>query len=110
MRGLAVMFVSMVFLLMCAPVNCHEANGALKGVVLLADGAPAEGARVIEQEGGDGKHPHAALTDDHGRFTFPRVSPGAYDLRAYYQSTWTTWELNERVKAGKETEVTLRLP
>jgi len=111
MRILAVVFAAAALLFLSDMVNSREYNGTLKGVVLLKDGQPAAGARVMEEEDdGDGSHPHAMLTDGEGRFAFVRVSPGAYRLKAYYHDTWSAWIKQQRVRAGKDTEVTLRMP
>jgi hypothetical protein len=111
MRLLAVVFVAISLLLLSDMVNSREYNGTLKGVVLEANGHPAVGARVIEEEDdGNGSHPHAMLTDGAGRFEFVRVSPGAYRLKAYYRDEWSEWAKQQRVKSGKDTEVTLHMP
>ena len=96
--------------LVTAPANPRDVTSTIEGVVYGLDDKPVPSARVIVQESGNGEHPHAALTDVEGRFSFQRFLPGAYDLRASYLGIWSPWEKNVRLQTGKSTKVTLRIP
>lgn len=83
--------------------------GTLAGTVYGANGKPVAGARVTSQSA-DGKMPQATTTNQQGRFFFPDLDHGYYDVRAYSNGAWTEWQHNIEVKTGKQTEVKLRLP
>ena len=68
--------------LVAAPAIPRDVTSTIEGVVYGLDDKPVASARVIVQESGNGEHPHAALADQEGRFSFQRFLPGAYDLRA----------------------------
>jgi protocatechuate 3,4-dioxygenase beta subunit len=82
--------------------------GRLAGRVLGPNGAPVAGARVTV-ETSDGRHPHATSTDRQGRFSFPNILAGPYDARAYRGGSWSEWQHNVIVHAGKTTDITLRI-
>jgi protocatechuate 3,4-dioxygenase beta subunit len=108
MKSICATLLIAAMLLTARPLTPHEHLGTLEGTVLRADGKPLEGARVTTEQA-EGAHPHATLTNSDGRFFFPRLSPGLYNLRAYYKGTWSEWERNAEVKVGKGTDVTLRI-
>jgi Carboxypeptidase regulatory-like domain len=54
--------------------------------------------------------PKSTLTNEDGRFFFPQLENGYYDVRAYHAGAWTTWKHNIEVKIGKQTDVKLKLP
>ena len=83
-------------------------TGTLEGVVLDAKGTPVPGASVTLQTS-YGSHPHAARADSHGHFQFLRFERGQYDLRAFSNGNSSDWLQRVLVRAGKTTEVTLRL-
>ena len=87
----------------------HVYNGTLAGVVVNESGAPVAGARVTVQQA-DGHHPHAKLTNASGKFTFANILGGMYDIRAYKDGVWSSWERNVVLKAGKTIEVRLEIP
>jgi uncharacterized GH25 family protein len=87
----------------------HVYNGTLAGVVVNESGAPVAGARVTVQQA-DGHHPHAKLTNASGKFTFANLLGGMYDIRAYKNGVWSSWERNVVLKAGKTIEVRLEIP
>jgi protocatechuate 3,4-dioxygenase beta subunit len=60
-------------------------------------------------ETADGRHPHATSTDAQGQFSFPDILPGTYEVRAYWDGAWSEWQHNLIVRAGKTTEITLRV-
>jgi Carboxypeptidase regulatory-like domain len=108
MKSLFAALLTAIFLFSAIPVSSTEHLGTLEGTV-LRDGRPLEGARVTVEEA-EGAHPHATLTNADGRFFFPRLNPGLYNLRAYYKGAWSEWAKNAEVKVGKGTNVTLHVP
>jgi Carboxypeptidase regulatory-like domain len=82
--------------------------GTLAGTVVGANGKPIVGARVTSQ-GADGSHPDSTQTNAQGRFFFPELRHGYYDVRAYSNGSWSEWKHNVEVNTGKQTEVTLRV-
>ncbi len=97
----------------CVAATSHaaprsSARGSLAGRVLDPDGKAVPGARVLLQ-GADGRNPHTTQSDSQGRFRFPVVRPGLYDLRAQASGQWSDWEHNVLVRSGHQTDVTLRL-
>ncbi len=84
-------------------------KGTLAGTVLGPSGATVAGARVMSQNA-DGQHPQVTLTNDQGRYFFPQLVHGLYDVRAYHNGAWSEWKHNIAVYTGEQTEVTLRLP
>lgn len=93
------------------PSHLNETNGmgTLAGTVFGPGGRPLAGARVTSQEAG-GSHPDTTLTNAQGRFFFPELGHGYYDVRAFSNGAWSEWKHNIEVKTGKQTEVTLRIP
>jgi Carboxypeptidase regulatory-like domain len=86
----------------------EDGMGTLSGVVLDAKGRPVEGARVIMQTASGGA-PEATRTNGHGRFFFPQLIHGYYDLRASSAGRSSDWKHNIEVRTGKQTNVALRL-
>ena len=108
MKSICAALLIAAMLVVARPVASGERLGTLEGTV-DRDGRPLAGARVTAEEA-EGAHPHATLTNGDGRFFFPRLSPGLYNLRAYYKGTWSGWAKNAEVKAGKGTNGTLHVP
>ncbi|MGB9405125.1 MAG: carboxypeptidase-like regulatory domain-containing protein [Candidatus Acidiferrales bacterium] len=109
MKALLVLCFVAVIASSIAPAIARERLGTLEGTVFGPKGGPVEGARVTIQEAGEGDHPHATLTNSDGRFFFPRLLPGDYDLRAYYKGEWSAWERGIVVRVRKGTNVTLKV-
>jgi hypothetical protein len=84
-------------------------TGTLAGFVLDAAGKPVANAAVTMQTS-DGLRPHATRTDSRGHFEFVRFATGQYDLRAEAKGEFSDWAKRMVIRAGKTTEVTLRLP
>ncbi len=82
--------------------------GTVDGQVLDANGKAVAGARVYLQVS-DGSRPHIAKTDATGRFRFPPLRPGNYDVRAQSKGRFSDWAHNVLLRAGGETTITLRL-
>jgi hypothetical protein len=82
--------------------------GTIGGQVLGPDGKAISGARVILQAS-DGRDPQTTETNAQGRFWFPMLSMGLYDLRAYSRGRLSEWRQNVWVQVGRQTTVTLHL-
>jgi len=82
--------------------------GTLAGTVLDAKGNPEADASVFV-ETASGQNPQATRTNAQGRFFFPQLAHGYYDLRASSGGERSEWKHNLEVRTGKQTEVTLRL-
>ncbi len=83
-------------------------QGTVGGQVLGTDGKAVSGARVTLQAS-DGRHPQTTETNRQGRFWFPSLATGLYDVRAYSRGRVSDWRKNVWVERGKQTDVTLRL-
>ena len=105
---LGLLFLS-VFVVACVSVADEAGMGTLAGTVIGPSGRPIVGARVTSQEAG-GSHPGLTTTNAQGRFFFPELTRGYYDVRAYANGAWSEWKHNIEVKTGKQTDVTLRIP
>lgn len=105
-RTVLVLLVAAV--LACAATADNKGMGTLAGTVLSQTGKPVADARVTSQ-GADGSHPQTTTTNAQGRFFFPELVHGYYDVRAYHAGAWTAWKHNVEVNTGKQTEVKLRL-
>lgn len=105
---LSLLFVSLAVGTAASSPKTHSRLGTLGGRVLGPDDAPVAGARVTVQTA-DGRHPHASSTDAKGQFAFPDMLAGPYDARAYSNGAWSGWQHNVIVRAGKTTEITLRI-
>lgn len=95
--------------LACASAADIKGLGTLAGTVVGVSGKPVADARVTSQ-GADGTNPQSTTTNAEGRFFFPELKNGYYDVRAYRSGSWTEWKHNIEVKTGKQTEVKLLLP
>jgi carboxypeptidase family protein len=109
LKRIALAAVAVALLAPALPLDAALALGTLAGRVVDKNGVAVADAAVIVQTS-DGEHPHATHTDKDGHFEFERYSAGQYDLRASYDSVFTEWMKRVLVRAGKKTEVTLRLP
>ena len=83
-------------------------QGTVGGQVLGPDGRAIEGARVTLQAS-DGSHLETTETNAQGRFWFPMLPTGQYDVRAYSKGRLSEWHKNVWVEVGRQTTVTLRL-
>jgi hypothetical protein len=82
--------------------------GTVAGTVVNVSGTPVPDARVTLQ-GADGSAPQSTETNLQGRFFFPQLDHGYYDVRAYFNGAWSAWKHNVEVKPGKQTEVKLEI-
>lgn len=100
--ALACLFVSL------AARAGEDGVGTVAGTVISSSGTPVPGARVTLQ-GADGTAPEMTDTNQQGRFFFPQLNHGYYDVRAYSNGAWSAWKHNVEVKTGKQTEVKLEI-
>lgn len=83
-------------------------SAALSGLVRLPGGAPASGARV--RVFGSALLGFLEVgADDEGRFAFPALPPGFYELHAFRGAHVAHAARGIQVKAGESTEITLDL-
>lgn len=82
--------------------------GTLAGTVLNGRGRPVVGASVT-MENASGGSPHATTTNAQGRFFFPELIHGYYDVRATHNGASSDWKHNIEVRTGKQTDVMLQL-
>jgi hypothetical protein len=108
MKKSVVVFFALV-VLACAVTADIKGMGTLAGTVVGVSGKPVPDARVTSQ-GADGTNPQSTTTNAQGRFFFPELKNGYYDVRAYHSGVWTVWKHNIEVNTGKQTEVKLQLP
>lgn len=95
--------------LVCAAIAQDAGGmGTLSGVVLNSQGRPVPGASVTMQTANGGS-PHATVTNSQGRFFFPELVHGYYDVRAAHKELASAWKHNIEVNTGKQTDVRLQL-
>lgn len=93
-----------------AQARRHErkGNSELAGVVLGPNDKPVANA-VITYQASDGTAPHVTHSDSRGRFSITGLAADNYDVRASSRGLFSEWEKNVTVKAGRTTNITLRL-
>jgi hypothetical protein len=104
----SVLYAFAASLLVASAAAARSRTATLAGTVLGTDGKPAAGATVTAQRS-DGTTPLGTHTNSQGRFFFPLLRSGLYDVRAARGSTASEWRHNINVHVGKQTEVTLHL-
>jgi hypothetical protein len=82
--------------------------GTVTGQVFSAAGYAIPGARVMLQDA-DGKNPRTTVTDSQGRFTFPKLPIGIYDLSASSKDLSSEWRHDVVVHTGKQATLNLHL-
>jgi hypothetical protein len=111
-RAIVILAAGMIFaaasaISIAAPRDDHG-MGTLAGTVVNEHGRPVAGASVTMQNA-DGLSPHATTTNAEGRFFFPELEHGYYDVRAATKTSRSEWKHNIEIKTGKQTEVRLEL-
>jgi hypothetical protein len=86
-----------------------KALGTIGGQVFSPSGFAVSGARVTLQTA-DGKSPQTTVTNDQGRFWFPMLDVGMYDVRAASEGHSSEWRHNVGVSIGRQTTIALHLP
>jgi Carboxypeptidase regulatory-like domain len=82
--------------------------GTVGGSVFGPNGQAIRGARVTLQSA-DGTHPQTTVTNAEGRFWFPMLPKGLYDVRAYSNGRASEWRKNVWAEPGRQNTVALRL-
>lgn len=90
------------------PCLARVATGTLDGIVTDAQGNRLSGA-IVEIQTSDGQHPHATHTDVNGHFEFTHFETGQYDLRAYFQGSYSNWAKRVMIHRSKANSITLRI-
>lgn len=85
-----------------------ETPAAISGLVRDAKGAPQVGA-LVELLGPDLAVVASTFTDDHGRYTLPRLKPGTYNVKATGSLFLPTLRENLHVAANSKLVVNLTL-
>ena len=102
------LFLLLATLALIAIPSAGAGTGTLAGTVLDAHGKPAADATVMLQTS-YGRRPRSTTTNAEGRFFFPQLAHGYYDVRAYHNGAWSEWKHNMIVSTGRQTDVTLRV-
>jgi len=108
MRQLALFLLLLATVAFIASGQSDTGMGTLAGTVLDPHGKPVDGASVTMQSA-TGGNPHATKSNAQGRFFFPELIHGYYDVRASSRGMASEWVHNVEVNTGKQTEVTLHL-
>jgi hypothetical protein len=108
MKKSAIAALLLVTLAFIAAAQETGGMGTLAGVVLNAQRKPVAGATVTMQSASGGS-PHAPKTNSQGRFFFPELVHGYYDVRATHNGLVSDWKHIIEVNVGKQTEVELQL-
>jgi hypothetical protein len=83
-------------------------SAAVSGVVRDVHGTPQMGA-LVELLGADATTVASALTDDHGRYILPSLSPGKYELRATAAFFVPVTKANLSLNAGAQAIINLTM-
>jgi hypothetical protein len=102
------LFCLWLVLLAVHPCLARVATGTLAGIVTDAQGNTLPGA-MVEIQTSDGQHPHATHTDANGHFEFTHFEAGQYDLRAYFQGSYSNWVKRVPIHRRKANSITLRI-
>jgi hypothetical protein len=102
------LYVLAASFLLASAASARTRTGTLAGTVIGLDGKPAADAMVMAQ-GSDGKTPLGTHTNAQGRFYFPLLRSGFYDVRASRGRTASEWKHNIMVHVGRQTNVILHL-
>jgi protocatechuate 3,4-dioxygenase beta subunit len=105
---IAVLTLLAAWTLCAAAAPQSSGEGTVGGQVVGTDGKAVGGARVTLQPS-DGRAPKTSETNSQGRFWFPSLSTGLYDVRAYSKGRESDWHRNVWVERGKQSNVTLHL-
>lgn len=89
-----------------APLGAQLQTGSLFGVVSSPQGEPLPGATVTLSGGGA---PQVQVTDEQGRFRFPGLAPGQYDLEARLESFSPVDYSGLLISVGRNTEIQIAL-
>ena len=81
-------------------LSALKTGATLTGVVLSPEGRPVAKASVSCQSAG-GVAPHAVFTDAKGHFAVNGLKQDSYDLRAYFNGTYSDWVRNVRAAGGE---------
>ena len=108
MKKVIFVFALAALLALAANASADDGMGTLAGTVTNAQGKLVSDASVTIQSA-DGKSPHATRTNAQGRFFFPELPHGLYDVRAYHKGMKSEWKHNVNVETGKQIEVSLKL-
>ncbi|MGH7972102.1 MAG: carboxypeptidase regulatory-like domain-containing protein, partial [Limisphaerales bacterium] len=88
-------------LLLSSGLAAETQSGTIKGTVKSEAGAAIPHAKVIARSSG-GRVVASALTDGHGRFRFPPLQPGTYEVGVEFRGQWKTGARRVSVSEGEQ--------
>ena len=106
-----VWLIAGVVLLSCTLATSAQRSvslGSISGRIFNSSGFAVPGALVVLQSS-DGTEPRSTQADGQGRFSFPKLYDGLYEVRASAQGRSTEWMHNVSVLGGHETTIVLHL-
>ena len=101
------LIVLAVLLSLAMPLGAQLQTGSLFGIVSDPQGTPLPGATVTLSGGGA---PQVQTTDENGRFRFPGLPPGPYDLEARLDGFSPVDYSGLLISVGRNTEIQVALP
>lgn len=105
----SVFIFAVLCLVMTAAIQAQKGQGTLSGYVLAADGKTRVANARVYLQPGNGHAAHTLLTDKQGHYSFTKVRPGLYDVRAHANDSWSEQRRNVLVKANQEMNVDLKI-
>ena len=106
---LILMITLTLFLLSPLLVSQSKENGAFEGKIVIENDQPLPGVTVtaINTSGAGAKR--VTVTDENGRFRFPALMPGVYDLEAQLEGFQTTKREGIRLQVGATLAIDFRM-
>ena len=98
--------LALVVLMLAAPAAGAGQETAIAGTVTDDTGGVLPGVTVEARDSGGGGAPMVAVTDGAGRFSFPALDPGAYDLTVILPGFVTA--VRTGVEPGADVEIALQ--
>ena len=109
-RGMTLAGSAVVVLLLAAAAIEAGTTGQLGGYVVDGHEAPLEGVSVTVTSPAQIGQPQVTVTDDRGRFSYPRLAPGYYTVRLSLDG-FVSQELTDvQVRLDQVTEIRATLP
>jgi outer membrane receptor protein involved in Fe transport len=98
-----------LFLLNPSLFSQSKENGAFEGKIIIEDGQPLPGVMVTAINTSAAGAKRTTVTDENGRFRFPALLPGVYDLEAQLEGFQTAKREGIRLTVGTTLTVDFRM-